>query len=450
MDGMELAESLRRARTELLEGLLRRGIDVEHAARGLDALVAAVDGCDVPAPDVERRAVGDVVLDWVEARGIAAGTGELRRVHDWVVSGLDARIRELEETAAEAAGIEDRLRFILPNARIMVIELDCELRIRWIYDPRGEYAEEMLGTSLREIEEVDFATELAAIVERVVRTGLGERAELSPPNPKGAVEYVLATFEPTWDAAGVVSGVLIAATDITELKEAGLALTQAVAFREQMLAVLAHDLKNPLSSILALSRLHARNESVAPNVRRALAMIDQSSQRMVELIATLLDFSAARFGRSLPVTRVPCGLDETARAVVEELREASPGREIALRIDGDTHGTWDAARMAQTLSNLVGNALVHGEHGSPVEVLLHGDAQHVTLRVRNQGTPIAAALMPVLFEPFRRGDDPGGQRRGLGLGLYIVREIVTAHGGDVDVQSTVENGTCFTVRLPRG
>ena len=149
------------------------------------------------------------------------------------------------------------------------------------------------------------------------------------------------------------------------------------------------------------------------------------------------------------MTRVRCCLDETARAVVEELREASPGRDIALRIDGDTQGTWDAARMAQMLSNLVGNALAHGAQGAPVEVLLNGDARHVTLRVRNEGTPIAASLMPVLFEPFRRGDDPENHRRGLGLGLYIVREIVTAHGGDIDVQSTVENGTCFTVRLPR-
>lgn len=444
-----MASSLRQSRTELQVLLVRQGIDAELVPRELDALVLALEGSDESAaPRNQRREVGAAVLAWGDEQGIGCDARDLRRLHAWVVAGMDARIRELESASASAATVEERLRFILPNARIMVLELDCELRVRWVYDPRGD-RHEMLGLNLHEIEELELTEQLSAIVERVVRTGIGERAELSPPNEEGRTEHVLASFEPMRDPGGVISGVLVAATVVTELKEAGIALAQAVAFREQMLAVLAHDLKNPLSSILALSRLHARNEQVPANVRRALSIIDQSSQRMVELIVTLLDFSAARFGRALPITRVACHLDETARAVVEELREASPRHEIDLRIDGDTQGSWDAPRMAQTVSNLVGNALVHGAAGKPVEVLLQGNEQHVILRVRNQGAPICAEVMPTLFEPFRRGGDPEQRPRGLGLGLYIVQEIVKAHGGEVAVESTAERGTCFTVTLPR-
>jgi signal transduction histidine kinase len=103
--------------------------------------------------------------------------------------------------------------------------------------------------------------------------------------------------------------------------------------------------------------------------------------------------------------------------------------------------------MAQVVSNLVGNAITHGAPGEPVRVSLDGDADELRLTVWNAGTQIPPEMLPVLFEPFRRGAASRG--RGLGLGLYIVKQIVTAHGGDIDVHSTAENGTTFAVRVPR-
>ena len=445
-----MASRLRESRMELEVLLERKGVRVADAAGQLDSLAAALERGvpNAPCPSADRRLVGECVLDSLESRGIAATPRELRSLHEWVVAGLAARISELEVANRSAASVEERLRFILPNARIMVIEIDRELRIRWVYDPRGD-RQEMIGVSLHEIDHPALTEQIAAIVERVVRTGFGERAEFSPPNDEGRIEHVLGSFEPMRDASGAISGVLVAATEVTELKEAGIALAQSVAFREQMLAVLAHDLKNPLTSVLALSRLYASSEQVPPHVRRALSQIDRASQRMVELIVTLLDFSAARFGRALPVTRIACGLEETAQSVIDELRGSSPERTIVLRVDGNTHGAWDAARMAQILSNLVGNALAHGTACEPVVVDLEGSEGQVLIRVQNSGAPIAPDMMPVLFEPFRRGGNPGEGPQGLGLGLYIVQEIVKAHGGAIDVESTPERGTTFTVTLPR-
>jgi signal transduction histidine kinase len=204
-----------------------------------------------------------------------------------------------------------------------------------------------------------------------------------------------------------------------------------------------------LSSVLALARLYAGNDAVPTNVRRALSHIDIASQRMVELIGTLLDFSLARSGQALPITRVDGDLSDAARAAVEELRSATPDRAIDLHVQGDTRGAWDAARMAQIVSNLVGNALAHGDPREPVRVDLEGDDGRVTLRVGNRGPVIAPELIPNIFEPFRRGGDPSARPRGLGLGLYIVREVVHAHEGTIRVESTVERGTVFTATLPR-
>jgi signal transduction histidine kinase len=168
---------------------------------------------------------------------------------------------------------------------------------------------------------------------------------------------------------------------------------------------------------------------------------------MGEMISTLLDFTESRFRGALPITRAPADLGDLTAAVVDELRAAHRDRVITLDARGDTHGQFDGARLAQVVSNLVANALAHGAADQPVEVSLVGD-HDIVLGVRNRGPVIPPELIATIFEPFRRG--PGVESpRGLGLGLYIVDQIVRAHGGAVSVESTVERGTVFTVRIPR-
>ena len=201
----------------------------------------------------------------------------------------------------------------------------------------------------------------------------------------------------------------------------------------------------------ALASLLGRRDDLPAGVRESLAEIGRAGQRMLELIGTLLDFTDGRFNGSMPIAPIPTELDEVCRGVVEEMQAAEPGRTISLERRGDARGLWDPARLAQVVSNLVSNALKHGARDGAVRVSVEGDGEDVVLEVRNRGPAIPPELMAVIFEPFCRGSAlrDASHARGLGLGLYIVREIVSAHGGEVSVASSREDGTTFTVRLPR-
>jgi signal transduction histidine kinase len=218
-----------------------------------------------------------------------------------------------------------------------------------------------------------------------------------------------------------------------------------------MMGVLGHDLRNPLSAIRALATLLLRREGLPEGARRSIAEIGRAGERMLEMIGTLLDFTSARFQGGLPVAPVATNLHEVCRGVVAELRAAEPDRAIELALEGDGRGTWDPARLAQVVSNLVANALEHGARDGAVRVSVGGGEEGVVLEVENQGPAIAPERLAVIFEPFRGGSGPLGSSRprGLGLGLYIVRQVVLAHGGSVEVASDEERGTRFTVRLPR-
>jgi signal transduction histidine kinase len=172
-----------------------------------------------------------------------------------------------------------------------------------------------------------------------------------------------------------------------------------------------------------------------------------SGDAMRRMIADLLDVTRVRGAGGLSMTRAHTDLRALAERVLREQRTIHPQRDLRERLDGDLAGHWDGDRLAQVLSNLIGNAITHGRAGEPVEVAIDGrTADRVQITVSNGGT-IDGDLLPHVFEPFRTGSGPG-RRHGLGLGLYIVRHIVAAHGGSVDVQSAGER-TTFTVQLPR-
>jgi PAS domain S-box-containing protein len=225
---------------------------------------------------------------------------------------------------------------------------------------------------------------------------------------------------------------------------------QRIEFEQQLVGIVSHDLRNPLSAILTSASLMLRREEIASWQAKAAARIVSSTERAHRMIRDLLDFTQARMGGGIPVVPAPLDLHELAQQVVEEARAAHPERDIQVVASGDGRGQWDSDRMAQVLSNILGNALRYGAQGTPVRVETLGEEREVVLHVHNAGTPIAPELLPRLFEPLQRGESKlGRSERSIGLGLYIVRQLILAHGGTVEVRSTAEEGTTFTVRLPR-
>jgi signal transduction histidine kinase len=215
--------------------------------------------------------------------------------------------------------------------------------------------------------------------------------------------------------------------------------------RDRFLAIVGHDLRNPLTAI-TMSATGLLREPLSERGAALLRRVVSSAQRMDGLIQVLLDFARARDATGFPIQPRPCDLAEIARRVVDELEAGRPERKVSLRVDADARGEWDPDRVAQVLSNLVANALQHG--AEPIEVRLGGDRDDVLAAIHNGGAPIAPAALPTLFDPFRRGGSASAESH-LGLGLFISREIVRAHGGAIDVRSTAADGTTFTVQLPR-
>jgi signal transduction histidine kinase len=219
--------------------------------------------------------------------------------------------------------------------------------------------------------------------------------------------------------------------------------------RDFFVAILGHDLRNPLSAIdLSTAKLRTMSAGAdaidAGQVARYADRVSACVQRMQRMIADLLDFARGRLGGEFPITPVPSDIRSVITATVLELASVHPEREIRCHVDdvpGDFHGVWDTDRVAQAVSNLVSNAIQHGQ--DPIVIEPRDDGETITISVRSRGD-IPPERRRYLFDPFR-----GGSSTGIGLGLYIVREIARAHGGKVDVEGDSAGNTTFCVTLPR-
>lgn len=227
--------------------------------------------------------------------------------------------------------------------------------------------------------------------------------------------------------------------------------------RQMFLTILSHDLRNPLNCI-RMASLIASGKSEDPVAADAISMIETSTEAMTRLIDDLIDFTSSGLGGAMPLNRGPVDLEKLCREVVDACRTTHPGRTLRFHSDGDVTGVWDAGRLRQVVSNLMDNAIQHGSPEAPVELSVASEGSipkksTVVLRVHNEGAPIPPDLLPTIFDPLVRYATPesAAQRRpgSIGLGLYIVREIVAAEGGTVEVASTAQEGTTFTVRIPR-
>jgi signal transduction histidine kinase len=231
-----------------------------------------------------------------------------------------------------------------------------------------------------------------------------------------------------------------------------LALEELAARRnaiDHILGIVGHDLRNPLGAVHMSAALLQKRGGLEGWQARTVERVRSSAGRMSRIIADLLSYTRTRLGTGIPIDRRPTRLDDVVRRCVDELQAANPDRAIVIAVEGDVAGEWDPDRLEQVISNLVSNAIDHGAIDQPVRVALHGSDDVVTAEVENHGDPFPPEVLAHLFEPFSRPPE-AKQRKGsgLGLGLFISREIVRGHGGDIEARSD-DGRTVITVRLPR-
>jgi signal transduction histidine kinase len=224
--------------------------------------------------------------------------------------------------------------------------------------------------------------------------------------------------------------------------------------REMYLAILGHDLRTPLGAVLTSARFMLDTQGLKEPSLTLTSRIASSSARMVHMVGDLLDFTRSRLGGGIPVDRAGMNMAKVVHDVVDEIAAAYPDRTLQVDTRGEAWGEWDCARVTQALTNLVANALQHGAPDSAVSVEVQGGDAEVTITIHNRGPAIPPHRMSGIFQPMKPREGEGGAPAAgpsghLGLGLYIAERIVNAHQGRIEVESSDQRGTTFTVHLPR-
>lgn len=270
---------------------------------------------------------------------------------------------------------------------------------------------------------------------------------------------VLALWQAAWDGRAVdMNGMM---SDMLRFNEAvDQALAESVARYEQLvkraqnmfLAILGHDLRNPLGTLVTGSSFVMQATDIPPKYILVATRMFSSAKRMSKLVNDLIDFTRTHLGPGMPIRVRQGSLVAVCEQVVDELRTFHPERRIELQMPPQLDAVFDDGRVAQMLSNLIGNAIQYGSVDAPVKVRLDGKDDQIVVVVNNQGRPIPPDKISCIFEPLVRVaaniHSDHAEQTSLGIGLYISREIVHAHGGQIGVTSDAEGGTTFTVTMP--
>ncbi len=302
---------------------------------------------------------------------------------------------------------------------------------------------EMDGFELAELMRGSARTQAVPII--FVTAGVHDQLRMFRGYDSGAVDFLYKPIEPRIlrNKAGVFFELYRQRQQLAQqLQER----TEALRLNEMFMAVLGHDLRNPLHAILLSGELLKR-QAETESQRKTAERVLSSGKRMSRMIEDLLDLARVRNGGGLVLRPEPIDLARLAQRMAEEAVGNSGVPPLRIEAFGDVRGEWDSERLAQVLTNLIGNALRHGS-GGEIEICVDGTASTaVELRISNAGE-IAAELLPHLFEPFRGRERRGSRSEGLGLGLYIAKQIVQAHQGLIDAQSQ-QGRVSLRVRLPR-
>ncbi len=385
----------------------------------------------------------DVYWDFVFA-ALRDGDGAVEGI---LVAGFEvtARVQAAQEQARLLASVEAserQFRELVENLPDLAWTarpdgfIDYYNR-RW-YEYTGTTFDEMQGWGWRSLHDPE---KVEVVVERwrhSIDTGEPFEMEFPLRGADGTFRWFLTRVEPLHDAGGRIVRWFGSNTNIDERRRND-------DFRETFLGILGHDLRNPLSTILTTAQVLERRADTPAETRKRIERITSSGLRMQRMIEQLLDLTRARLTAGIPVTLSagPVDLVPLAAKIVDEVRAAHPSCAIELRTEGDCSTRIDSDRLEQVVSNLLENAVAHGDNGRPIQVLLLSRPRAISMTVHNYGPPIDPAFLPLLFNPFARSDKPRGSSAGLGLGLYVSERIVDAHGGTLTVQSSPEAGTRF-------
>jgi signal transduction histidine kinase/CheY-like chemotaxis protein len=366
--------------------------------------------------------------------------------------GVNLDITERKRIADALRLSEERFHLAVTNSRILIYATDRELRYTWICNPHPDFLpEHVLGRRDDEWLEPHQAAPLLAIKQRVLDSGVGEQCEIEVEIDAQAHIYRL-TVEPLSDGSAEWAGVTVAAMDITDLKQAEAALKQADRHKDEFLATLAHELRNPLAPIRNASQvLHLINPGIK-EVQWASDVIGRQIQHMTRLVDDLLDVSRiSRNKLELRKERVELSdvmrvAIETSRPLIEEGRHeltvTLPSTPILLNVD--------QTRLAQVFSNLLNNAAKYTEAGGRVEFTAVQQGNEAVVSVRDSGVGIPSEMLPHIFEMFAQVDRHLERSQGgLGIGLTLAKRLVEMHGGRIEVESAgAGKGSEFRIHLP--
>jgi PAS domain S-box-containing protein len=421
-----------------LDEVFRTGI--AYQARGERARLArASDGT-----------VEDAYFDFVYAP-LRNGDGSMDGilVCGFVVTDQVRAAQELARLLAQAEASERQFRELVENLPELAWTarpdgfIDYYNR-RW-YEYTGTTLAEMQGWGWRSLHDPARVDAVMARWQHSIDTGEPFEMEFPLRGADGVFRWFLTRVRPLHDAGGRIVRWFGSNTNIDDRRRTD-------DFREMFLGILGHDLRNPLNTVLTTARVLTMRPDTPEHIRKTLERVTSSGVRMQRMIEQLLDLTRARLAGGIPVTLSPGPVDlaPLVAKIVDEVRAVHPACTIEMCVEGDCAARIDPDRFEQVVSNLLSNAVTHGDATAPIRVVLQSRPATISLSVQNDGPPIDPELLPTLFNPFTRGENqPRGAGAGLGLGLYISERIIDRHGGTLSVHSSSEAGTRFEIVVPR-
>jgi signal transduction histidine kinase len=370
------------------------------------------------------------------------------RLSDFILSNMETIVAEWEAFAATRLPAAARMTplALRDHARQILEAVAADLTT---LQTKEDQTAKSMGRARKPIDAPETAAETHAILR--ARSGFDINQLAAEYRALRASVLRLWLDERAPDAAQI--------QDIIRFSEAiDQALAESISFfnaqveqsRDLLLGMLGHDMRSPLQIILLTARhLAALNRD--EEVSEAASLLIKSGARMKALLDDLVDFNRVKLGVGIEIDPSDVDLATLFADQLQQLRAANPDRQLELKVEGDTRGSFDAVRMQRLLDNLVVNAIKYGAKEAPIRVLLAGDGTAVRLEVTNAGPAIERSVLEKIFDPLTRGperENASSADGSLGLGLYITREITKSHGGDIEARSD-NTETVFTVKLPR-